>query len=340
MTKKLSTLGEFGVIDILSRDLHPRHSWVKTGIGDDCAVLDIGGGQCLLVTTDMLIERVHFLPQKITPYQLGWKALAVNISDITAMGGEPKAAFLAIGLLPEMDEKYVRQLKRGLRACANEFQVDLVGGDTVTAPTDVTLCLTVLGTAPANQVVRRAGAKPGDIIWLGGIVGDSAAGLYLLGKKSRNLPESTRKKLLRAHLEPRPQVKLGRWLAKNSFATAMIDVSDGVLQDLWHICTQSGVGADVDADKLPLSRAARQLASLAGNDARELALSGGEDYVLLFCTSPEKHKEVLAGCPGLAKQKPIEIGRITAERRLRVGFHGVWCERAPSGYDAFKGKKT
>src|SRR4030042_1978509 len=95
MKKRLSALGEFGVIDIFSRDLHPRHSWVKTGIGDDCAVLDIGGGQSLLVTTDMLIERVHFLPKKITPYQVGWKALAVNVSDIAAMGGEPKAAFLA-----------------------------------------------------------------------------------------------------------------------------------------------------------------------------------------------------------------------------------------------------
>jgi thiamine-monophosphate kinase len=338
MGKKLSTLGEFGVIDIISRDLHPRHSWVKTGIGDDCAVLDIGGGLSLLVTTDMLIERVHFLPQKITPYQLGWKALAVNVSDIAAMGGEPKAAFLALGLLPTLNEVFVHELKRGLIACADEFQVDLLGGDTVTAPTEVTVCLTVLGTAPADQVVRRAGAKPGDLIWLGGVVGDSTAGLHLLLDKPGNVPESEREQLVRAHLEPQPQVELGRWLAANSLATAMIDVSDGVLQDLWHVCDQSGVGAKVDADKLPVSPAARQFASSVGLDARDWALAGGEDYVLLFCTPPEKRDEVLATCPGSITQKPTKIGRITAERQLRVCFDGVWSERAPSGYDAFKKK--
>ena len=340
MKKKLSTLGEFGVIDIFARDTKPRHSWVKTGIGDDCAVLDIGGGQSLLVTTDMLIERVHFLPKKITPYQVGWKALAVNVSDIAAMGGEPKAAFLALGLFPESDEEFVREFKHGLTTCADEFGLDLLGGDTVATPADVTVCLTVLGTAPANQVVFRKGAKPGDLIWLGGVVGDSAAGLHLLLGKPGNLPKRQRDQLVRTHLEPRPQVELGRWLAKNSLATAMIDVSDGVLQDLWHICTQGGVGAEVNADTLPLSKVARQLASSEGCDAREWALEGGEDYVLLFCTSPEKRDEMLTGNLRSITQKPTEIGRITTERRLKVCFDGVWCERVPSGYDAFRGKEA
>lgn len=336
MGKKLSTLGEFGVIDLLSRNIRPRHAWVQTGIGDDCAVLDMGGGQSLLVTTDMLIERVHFLAQKITPFQLGWKSLAVNISDIAAMGGEPKAALLALGLLRDTYIEYVKEFKRGLLACADEFRVDLIGGDTVKVPNHVTVCLTVLGTAPTDQVVCRAGAKPGDLIWLGGVVGDSAAGLHLLLEKDENRSQLKRHDLLMAHLEPRPQVELGRWLATKKLATAMIDVSDGVLQDLWNICTQSGVGAEVDADKFPLSRASRQLASSAGLDAREWALSGGEDYVLLFCTTPEKRDEVLTKLPDSIKQRPVEIGRITTERQLKVCIDGVWKERKPAGYEAFK----
>jgi thiamine-monophosphate kinase len=324
----LSGLGEFGIIGLFRKEVRPGRRWVVQGIGDDCAVLDAGGSERLLVTTDMLVERIHFLRDQITARQLGYKSLAVNISDIAAMGGEPTAAFLAWGLSEDLDREFVAGFKDGLLQCAREFEVDLLGGDTTASKADIIACLTVLGRAEAGEVITRSGARPGDLVVLGGTVGDSGAGLHLVLGKPGEVPDDDRQALLRAHLEPRPQVELGRRLAKDHLATAMIDVSDGVLQDLAHIAEESGVGADLDADALPLSDAARRLAKGAGLDARDWGLSGGEDYVLLFCVPAEKQAGIGGGV--------TPVGRITAEKRIRVKRDGAWSRVPVQGYDHFK----
>ena len=328
MADDLFGLGEFGIIGLFRKAAKPGRRWVVQGIGDDCAVLNAGGDERLLVTTDMLVERVHFLRDRITPRQLGYKSLSVNISDIAAMGGEPTAAFLAWGLTADLDREFVSGFKDGLLRCAREFEVDLLGGDTAASKADIIACLTVLGRADHREVVRRSGARPGDVIMLGGVVGDSGAGLHLILDKPGEVSDQDRKRLLSAHLEPKPQVDLGRRLAAGRLATAMIDVSDGVLQDLSHITAESGVGADLDADALPLSDAARRLGKSAGVDPRDWGLSGGEDYVLLFCVPGEKQ----AGLPGGV----TPVGRITAEQRIRVKRDGTWKEAPVGGYDHFK----
>lgn len=332
----LSGLGEFGLIELIRQSVKPARPWVDTGIGDDCAVLKLSESERLLVTTDMLIDRVHFLKDRITPWQLGFKSMAVNLSDIAAMGGEPQAAFLAVGLTPEIEREYFSALRDGLLACAARHAVDLLGGDTVVSRTDLVLCLTVLGTARADQVIRRAGAKPGDRLLLGGTVGDSAAGLRLLCSPPAALGEQDRAQLLRAHLEPQPQVALGRLLASRHLATAMIDVSDGLLQDLSHLCEEGAVGADLDADALPISEAAKKLAIFSGLDARDWALSGGEDYVLLFTVPPQREAECRQACREQLNLDPTPVGSIRAGRGLRVRCDGVWKETGPAGYDAFR----
>jgi len=332
-------LGEFEIIDLFRERGSFRHSWVQQGIGDDCAVLDMGGGRSLLVTTDLVVERVHYLRDVITPWQLGWKAMAVSISDIAAMGGTPRAAFAAAALEPGVDQAFLEALRDGMLACAERYGVDLLGGDTSRSPQDGVLCVTLLGTAASDQVVRRSGAQPGDVAFLGGPVGLSAAGLWALteGREaSERMDPEHRQALLRAHLEPQPQVALGRWLAERGLATAMMDVSDGVLQDLGHICQASGVGALVAGEALPVDRALVQAGALGCcKEPWRFALSGGEDYVLLFTASSDRQDEIVAGARHELGIELIPFAWIEPDPGLRIfGSDGIHNAR-PRGWDHF-----
>lgn len=335
MDDSLGRRGEFGIIDLFREQAGPGHSWVTAGIGDDCAVLDTGGGTSLLVTTDMLAEGVHFLRSGASPWRLGWKSLAVNISDIAAMGGEPAAAFLALGLTADLSEKFLLEFRDGLFACAAEYRVDLLGGDTIRTRSDLVFSLTLLGRAPAGQVVTRGGARPGHRVMLGGPVGESAAGLQLLGGVTGSVDTGDRDQLLKAHLEPRPQVALGRLLAREGMARAMIDISDGLLQDLGHICRESGAGADIDAGRLPLSGALRRAAESAGADPLEWALRGGEDYVLLFSVPPDLEEPARSAGRDELGIELLTIGEITAGPQIRVCRDGEWSETDPTGFTHF-----
>jgi thiamine-monophosphate kinase len=332
--------GEFEIIDLFRGGGH-RHPWVLDGIGDDCAVLDLGGERCLLVTTDLLVERVHYLRERISPWQLGWKAMAVSISDIAAMGGTPKAAFAAAGLAPGLDLAFLEGLRDGMLACAEGHGVDLLGGDTSRAARDGLLCVTLLGEIPRAEVLRRSGARPGDVAFLGGPVGLSAAGLWALTRgevAAARLPEALHQQIVQAHLEPQPQVALGRWLAQGGMATAMMDVSDGVLQDLGHICRASGVGALVAGELLPLEPAVKAAAALGcATEPWRFALSGGEDYVLLF-TAPAEHQEALIhGARAELGVELIPFAWIEEQPGLRLfGLDGIHTLE-PEGWDHFGG---
>jgi thiamine-monophosphate kinase len=337
MPDDLQQLGEFGVIELFRQAARPSGSRVVAGIGDDCAVMRVSEAEYLLVTTDMLVERVHFLREDISPRQLGRKSLMVNLSDIAAMGGRPTAAFLGMGLTADLRGEYLTEFRDGLLECASDYKVDLLGGDTVAAQADLVFCLTVLGVTKPDQLVTRAGARPGDRIMLAGIVGDSAAGLHLLLNKSGQQLEHDYEKLIQAHLEPQAQVGLGHLLASKKLVSAMIDVSDGVLQDLAHICRASAVGADILADKLPLSEQACRLAKSVGHDALEWGLSGGEDFILMFCCSEDKEDQIRNCCLTELGTQVFTIGTITKDKKIRVNSKGVWLDRSVMGYDHFRG---
>ncbi|MBN2492984.1 MAG: thiamine-phosphate kinase [Deltaproteobacteria bacterium] len=328
---RLAEIGEQGIIEIVAR--------AARDIGDDCAVLDLGAGdQRLLVSTDLLLERVHFRSRFMPARKLGWKSLAVNLSDIAAMGGRAQAALLAFGLRADLDAGWVREFMDGLAACARRHGVDLVGGDTVRSDRDLAICLTVLGLAREDELLRRRGARPGDLIYLGRPTGDSAAGLALLeseSERSEDLDPEARSQLIAAHLEPAPQLELGRLLAERHLASAAIDVSDGLLQDLGHLCSQSGVGAELEADGLPVSEAARRLAEALGTQALDWALSGGEEYCLLFCCPEPREAEMLAACEAQLDLRPIPAGRIVEGSGLRVRVGGSWIIPSRFGYSHF-----
>ena len=209
MAGGLQDLGEWGIVELFRRSAGATvpDGWV--GAGDDCAVLRPGPGTDLLVTTDALVEGVHFLRSSTPPRKLGWKALAASVSDVAAMGGEPLAAFLALGLAPGADQAWLEELRTGLLDCADTYGARLLGGDTVSTPRHHVLCVTVLGQAPAGRRLLRSTARPGDLIYLGGRVGDSAAGLYLLLNPELAFPAESAAPLLRAHQEPRPQAAQG-----------------------------------------------------------------------------------------------------------------------------------
>ncbi|MFH1468863.1 MAG: thiamine-phosphate kinase [Pseudomonadota bacterium] len=332
-------LSEFEIVRLFAVE-PPRGAGVRVGIGDDCAVLELDAERCLLVTKDLLVEGVHFLRGTLTPWQLGYKSMAVNLSDVAAMGGTPRAAFLGLALPPGPDLDFVVGFRDGLMACAQAFGVDLLGGDTTGSLRDVMISLTLLGEAPRAEVVLRAGAQAGDHIVLGGPVGDSAAGLWLLTEgaaRAAELPADQREALLRAHLEPRPQVALGRWLAGRGVATAMIDVSDGLLQDLGHLCAAARLGARIEDGALPVSGAQAAARALHGGDPLGWALAGGEDYVLLFTVPSQRLGEVVAGARGDLGIALHPIGRMEPEPGLRLVRGGEVGAVAPAGWDHFRG---
>jgi thiamine-monophosphate kinase len=295
-------LGEFGLIDLFEKRAGRSLTAQELGIGDDCAVLEPPAGERMLWTTDMLVEDVHFTRDTLCTQgaetkaaanahlratrtaALGWKSLAVSISDVAAMGGTPRAALLALGLPADTSLAFVTDFRDGFLRCARTYNIRLMGGDTVSSRHAISIAVTVLGHTTNRRVVTRAAAHPGDVVFCSRTLGDSRAGLALLEHASfaAGAPDKTLKDpLLRAHLEPRPQVALGRWLAENG-VTAMIDISDGLVADLGHICHMSHLGALIEAEKLPISEAARAAGRKLRQDPVDWALYGGEDYCLLF----------------------------------------------------------
>lgn len=283
---KLSQLGEFGFIERLRRRTEARGD--ALGIGDDCAATRLPAGEKLLTTTDMLIEGVHFRRDWTDMRTLGRKCVAVNVSDIAAMGGTPRHLFFALGAPGDMTVEEIDALAEGVLEAADHYGAELLGGDTCRSGNGLVLCITAQGSVPETEMVKRSGAESGDIVCVSGCLGDSALALRQL--LAGELPE---RQLADRHHDPKARTSLGRQLAQKKLATAMIDISDGLLADLGHIMKGSGSGARIERDSLPMSAPFRD-ALKREPDLIDLALGGGEDYELLFCVAPGRVDEVLS----------------------------------------------
>jgi len=332
---KFREIGEFGFIDSIKEQCVTSLKGVVKGIGDDCAVFGPYSGRVLLFTTDMLIEDIHFLRDRITPYQLGWKAIAVNLSDIAAMGGEPLYCLISLGIPVEMDVELIQDFYKGMKDICERYRVNIVGGDTVASPDKLTINVSLIGDAKEGEVLYRSGARPGDKIYLTGNVGDSSAGLKIL-KNEISPPRSMSSHFLKTHNEPKPLIETGRIVATSRLASSMIDLSDGLLSDLGHICEESRVGALLFGSKIPLSSELKLLASRANFNPLDLALSGGEDYLLLL-TVPEANTHDLELLFEDNRPSPLYlIGEMTEEQGIRmVTEDGSVEELGPKGFNHF-----
>ncbi|MBW2133588.1 MAG: thiamine-phosphate kinase, partial [Deltaproteobacteria bacterium] len=230
----LKDMGEFGWIDRIRENCLIRKDAVLKGIGDDAAVFQVAPDTATLVTTDLLVERVHFLKDAASPFDLGYKALAVNLSDIAAMGGTPREAFVSIGIPKDFTVEYLDALYQGMKHLAAEHRVNILGGDTTGSKTDLIINIMVVGTAPPEEILYRHGARPGDVILSTGFLGDSRAGLHLI-LEGIPLASPHLKDLVLSHLKPYPYVREGRFLARHGGVRSAIDVSDGLSSDLSHI---------------------------------------------------------------------------------------------------------
>src|SRR5512138_3370788 len=294
--------GEFALIDRFVRAVPAAGRGVAVGPGDDAAVLRLPAGEELVATVDAVVEGVHF-DRRATWADVGWKALAVNLSDLAAMGARPLFALVALGLPAGAPDAAARGLARGLGACARAHRVAVVGGN-VTRAREVSVTVTALGSVPAGRAVLRSGARPGDLVAVTGTVGDAALGL----RAGAAAP------LVRRQRRPTPRVAAG--LALAGLVRAAIDVSDGLAQDLAHLCRASGVGARIGARDLPLSpayrRAARRLADPWG-----AALAGGEDYELVVAIAPASLPAARAAA-AKARTPLTVIGRFVRGGGVRV----------------------
>jgi thiamine-monophosphate kinase len=322
---------EFDLIEIIrARTEQPRGD-VVLGIGDDAALLKPPPGQQLVACTDTLVEGVHF-PRGTAPQDIGWKSLAVNLSDLAAMGATPAWAMLAL-TMPRADPRFVEGFADGFAQLARTHALSLIGGDTTQGPLSVTV--SAFGFVPEGRALLRSGARAGDAVFVTGTLGDAAAAFRLIQDSGLGTRDSTNEQA-RSELLPRlnrPEPRVGAGLALRDVASACIDVSDGLLADLGHICEASGVGAIVEVDALPLSSA--MLALFDADERRALALSGGDDYELCFTASVGRADRIAADFARLGFGA-ARIGRIVAEPGVRVrDANGSTVEPPRRGWQHF-----
>jgi thiamine-monophosphate kinase len=335
MAPEDSLTSEWDLIKALSGEFGAAPPGVILGIGDDCAALAANGPDYLLWTVDTLVEGVHFDLAYTTLAQLGWKSLTVNLSDIAAMGGDPGPALLSLGWPPARDRGGALDFAAGLAQAAREYGVAVIGGDTVSSPGGLIITVTLMGRVPAHQMLRRAGAGIGDLVFVTGPLGEAAAGLEIL-RRGLDLPPDLKEPLTEAHLWPRPLLRAGRLLAQEGLATALIDTSDGVATDLYHICQASGVGALIKETEVPVSPRVQAAAPQLGRDPLDLALTGGEDYLLLFTATPEMAGHLPQSFARAGLAAPLPLGRIVAGDRVLLSTPAGEVDISGQGYDHFR----
>ncbi len=345
---EISTMGEFGLIKHLTKDLKAVQPSTKKGVGDDCAVMDFGSKK-VLMTTDMLLEGIHFNLEYVPLKHLGYKAAIVNFSDIYAMNGTPTQITVSLGISKRFSIEDIEELYAGIRLACERYNVDLVGGDTCASMTGLTISITCLGTAAAKDIVYRDGAKLNDLICVSGNLGTAYMGLQLLERERIVMSGPTpnpslkggesipafegREYLLERQLKPEARRDIIESLRKAGIKpTAMMDVSDGLSSELLHICSQSKVGCCVYEDKLPIDFQAAALAEEMNLNIVTCALNGGEDYELLFTCSLDDYEKLI----------PVEdvyiIGHITKPEYgcNLIGRNGEELALKAQGWNAFE----
>jgi len=287
----------------------------RLSVGDDCALLAIPEGYELAITTDTMVENVHFFPD-VPPEQLGYKLLAVNLSDLASMGAEPIAITLAL-TMPEVDAEWLQAFASGLFALADKYQLDLIGGDTTSGP--LTLSIQAMGLVPDNQALKRSAAKVGDLIYVTGCIGDAGLGLKIKqGYACLDMQQA-----LQRFNKPEPRIQEG--LELRSLANACIDISDGLAADLGHILSKSAVGAKLDYAQIPMSAAVTNYLQETGD--WQMPLIAGDDYELCFTINAENVGRLNISCTC--------IGIIEDERGLRITYHGETSIFNKSGFEHF-----
>lgn len=336
---EIAELGEFGLIKHLTKDIKTVHKSTLKGVGDDCAVMNFGTKK-VLMTTDMLLEGIHFNLEYVPLKHLGYKAAVVNFSDIYAMNGTPTQITVSLGVSKRFTVEDIEALYSGIRLACERYGVDIVGGDTCSSMTGLTISITCLGEANTKEIVYRNGAKLNDLICVSGNLGTAYMGLQLLERErivaradeNAQLAFEGREYLLERQLKPEARRDMIAALKQAGVKpTAMMDVSDGLSSELMHICSQSGVGCCIYEDKLPIDYQAAALAEEMNLNIVTCALNGGEDYELLFTCSLEDYEKLI----------PIEdlyiIGHITkAEYGCNlIGRNGEELQLKAQGWKAF-----
>ncbi len=320
--------GEFGLIENLTQDFSQFDQKIKKGIGDDCAVIDLGE-RYQLISSDTLVSNDHFNLNWSTPEQVGMKAVEVNVSDIIACGGTPKSILVSLVLTRDLDAEIIQGIYRGIKKKCDKYEIDLIGGDT-THGKELVINVTILGVGAYGNTSLRSDAKVGDLICVTGDLGGSTAGLEYL-RKFKDVEKLKVKfpYLYKRHLEP--VARRGVLQCVSTAANAMIDVSDGLASEVRHICKESECGAEVDFSKIPLHMETKLCAQKLGQSAEDWALSGGEDFELVFTVSLENYEKFDTGF----KEKITVVGKILG------GNGGVWLlkngmrEELKGGYDHF-----
>ena len=331
-------IGEFSLIANIRRRMEGQYPpEVALGIGDDCAVLQPQAGMEWVITTDTQVEDVHFRRAWLTPYQIGWRAMAVNLSDIAAMGAQPFGALAALALPAATERAFFDHLLDGLCDLGLRCQCPLIGGNLSRDPAHLSLTLTVLGHVPRGHSVLRRGARAGDEIWVSGQLGGSVAGLRTF-LQTIPLAEPVRTSLRQRYTQPQPRVREASFLRASGGLTSMIDLSDGLAGDLGHLCDESRVGALIMAAALPLQAGVREVAAALGEDALELALRGGEDFELCCTARPGMLDPLRAEFQAQFGIDLTRVGMMTSERVLQlVHADGSSALLSPQAFDHFHG---
>jgi len=339
MSQTLSDIGEFGLIDRINELLQKEGLSlpdITIGIGDDTAAFRPRAGYELLVTCDAMVEGRHYLPEHISPLNLGRRAMALNISDIGAMGGRPLYALVSLGLKAETPVSDVEAMYRGFIAELNPVEASIIGGN-VTKSENVTFVdITLIGEVEQGRMLRRSTAKAGEAILVTGYPGQAAAGLYLL-LNAQPTEDLSKHPLVRIFNTPSHRAREGWAIAQSGYASAMIDTSDGFLGDLGHICKESGVGAKLILEKLPIRELLRETATQIGRDPFDLVLGESDDYELIITCPVEKVDGIRSAVAAVTEVPVTEVGRITeASHGIKLlQPDGTESTVTPAGWDHF-----
>lgn len=307
---KISEIGEFGFLSRLKKNFLYQYPEGVIGVGDDCAIIPQSDSKALLVTTDLLIENIHFYISQISARSLGYKALAVNLSDIAAKGGFPQYVFLSIALPSQTKVEWLDQFYSGFLDLAQKYNTLLLGGDTTQSPDKIFINVTLLGQLDLKNIKLRSSAQIGDIIVVTDFLGDSSCGFHSLQVQNRVKVNEDIEYLRERHFLPKPAIEEGQWLSQQEGVHAMMDISDGISSDLHRIMEQSKCGVRIHLESIPLSKSLMNVTSQYHWQAWNFALSGGEDYSLLLTVDQKEFEEIHQNYLKRFNRKLFVIGEI------------------------------